>query len=212
MQIQEEVLVENEFKLKSSEMDENVAPFDGKIHYHLYPESNSEAYLDIQFAKQTLMTALVFEMDVSASIEKISVEVREAGIQYPDAYSFWGFHNLHFGQNEIPTDSSTFTRIAYLEPVIADRIKININQTAEEFIGSLKILGLPWEKLNKADPVLEPRAFEDEFWIGGPGPAYENVISDQGFCPHGSALITGFVTRAVTAAYQNGMKIKFEKE
>ena len=62
------------------------------------------------------------------AIEKFSLSIRENGIQFPNDYTFWGTHKLHYG--ELPTGSSPITkkRTIQFQPIVGDILKIYIEK------------------------------------------------------------------------------------
>ena len=149
---------------------------------------STEQFLDVILSEQTLVTSLTFTVSGSELIQKFSISVREMGIQFPEQFSHWGTHKLHFGE----LDTATSRKI-YIEPVMCDRLKIFVDEGNAVVSGTLEIFGNPWKKVYKSDPIFEPRALESEFWAGASTMKID--VAEQGLCPDGSIFVTSFATR-----------------
>ena len=117
-----------DYQVRSSGRPDILPSFNGEetIHYFLYNET--EVFLDIQLSEQTLISGLQFSMSDDKAIEIFSLSVREWGVQFPDDYTFWGTHKLHYG--ELPLGSSPITkkRTIQFQPIMGDRLKIYIDK------------------------------------------------------------------------------------
>ena len=199
-----------DYFVRSSKKPDSLPSFNGVGTIHYYLHSASEIFLDLQLSEQTLISGLQFSMPDDKAIKTFSLSVREWGIQFPDQYTYWGLHKLHFG--ELPTTPGSpiiKTRTAQFQPILGDRLKIFIDEGATELQGALEILGMPFKKVYKADPIFEPRVLESEYFTGEEGNSIslagqnnkgqnDNInidMLDSGFCPGGSIFLTTYVNK-----------------
>ena len=62
--------------------------------------------------------------------------------------------------------------------------------------GAVEILGMPFKKVYKADPIFEPRTFETELFMGTQNNLNVDVL-ESGFCPSGSLFTTFFFPKQI---------------
>ena len=98
--------------------------FTGQGTIPFYLLSDSEVFLDIQLSEQTLISGLRFSMPDDKAIKLFSLSVREWGIQFPNDYTYWGLHKLHFG--DMPTDSSPVIKVKMVVEFLFTRPPLGI--------------------------------------------------------------------------------------
>lgn len=191
-------------KLTASKMPENLPEYAGPGSIPFYLLENDPKFLQIQLSHQTMINGLQFSMTDNKAIKDFTLLVREMGIQKPDDYSIWGTYKLHFG--DFPTSSSPaiVTRKVMFQPIMADVLKIEIDDGDAEIQGAIEILGMPNKKLYKADPIFEPIQLETEYYLGTRSWFYQQV-QQRGVCPHGSVKAEFFYPARYTTTNQQSI-------
>ena len=111
-----------DYFVRSSKKPDILPQFTGQGTIPFYLLSDSEVFLDIQLSEQTLISGLKFSMQDDKAIELFSLSVREWGIQFPNDYTYWGLHKLHFG--DMPTDSSPVIKVKMVMKFLCTKWKL----------------------------------------------------------------------------------------
>ena len=190
-----------EYLVRTSDRPEIIEDFDeaeGSIHFHLLPDAIvDKRFIDITFSNSILLTALKFEMMDDKALKDITLFVYEREIQYPEKYTHWGTYKvIHRDLPLVPGTPQLLKSTIHFEPKVADRIKILINEdedTQEDIIAKLELLGLPNDKLYRSDPIFDVKPMESEFYNSeaeSSSEAIEVYVQEYGFCPSGSIFIS----------------------
>ena len=142
------------YDILSSESNPIPTDFDGQGTNHIELLDNSgEKFVDMKLSDQILLTAIRFEMPNDKAIKRFKLFIGEAGIQNPNILTPWDIHDLHYGNWS--TTPRVVQRMAYFQPIIADRIKIVIEDGSATILTKIELLGMPFEKVYKSNPVFE---------------------------------------------------------
>ena len=92
-------------------------------------------------------------MPDNQAIKKFWLYVGEAGIQKGNILTIHDYHVLQYG--DFSTSGDVITRIARFPPIVADRVKLVIEEGAATILAKIELLGMPFEKLYKTNPIFD---------------------------------------------------------
>ena len=144
------------FSFSYSEREPVAPDFDGQgtIHVSLLDDSSvTEKFIDVKFSSQILLSAIKFEMPDDQAIKKFWLYVGEAGIQKENILTIHDYHMLQYGN--FSSTGAIITRIARFPPIVADRVKLVIEEGAATILAKIELLGMPFEKLYKTNPIFD---------------------------------------------------------
>ena len=97
------------------------------------------------------------------AIKKFWLYVGEAGIQKENILTIHDYHMLQYGNFSLT--GAIITRIARFPPIVADRVKLVIEEGAATILAKIELLGMPFEKLYKTNPIFDQIPLKSgRFW------------------------------------------------
>lgn len=69
-------------------------------------------------------------------------------------------HTLNYGNLPLPATPKVLKRLAHFQPIAADRIRLEVEDGANEIDLKIEILGIPNRKVHGMNPIQEPINYE----------------------------------------------------